>query len=100
MNGANMFNAISLIVNLLTVIIVMSGPSSRLIRREHWLLAAGLVAGSFSLGVQVLQYISYFLTGDLHIDPQLPVWVGKDIGFALVAAHFALKAYQTEANHT
>lgn len=79
---------------------IIQAAASSGVNTGCWLLTAGLVAGSFSLGVQVLQYISYFLTGDLHIDPQLPVWVGKDIGFALVAAHFALKAYQSKANHT
>jgi hypothetical protein len=92
MNNANLFNFVSLIVNLLTVLLVMTGPSSRLIRREHSLMVAGLVIGSFSLGAQVLQYLSYFLTGNLHVDPQLPLWVGKDIGFALIVAAFVLRA--------
>lgn len=99
MNGANMFNALSFAVNLITIVFIFVGPGTRLIRRGDPLIAAGLVAGAFSLGVEVLQYASYFLTGDLHLDPQLPLWVGKNIGYSLIVAGFAFDAIRQKRIH-
>ena len=98
MNDSNIFNAVSLVLNLLTIIFIFVGPGTHLIRRGHPLIAAGLVVGSFSLGVEVLQYTSYFLTGNLHVNPQLPLWLGKNLGYSLIVAGFVLAGLKQNRN--
>ena len=98
MNDSNLFNGVSLVLNLLTIILIFVGPGTHLIRRGHPLIAAGLVVGSFSLGVEVLQYTSYFLTGNLHVNPQLPLWLGKNLGYSLIVAGFVLAGLKQNRN--
>ena len=54
------------------------------------MITTGLLIASFSLLVEIAQYAVFFLTGHLPVDAASPFWLGKNIGYAVVATGVAL----------
>jgi hypothetical protein len=73
------------IIDLLAAGIIFGGALSDLtLRRKTWFKTA-LVIGAIGLTVQGVRNLQFLITGVSPLDSDVPLWMLKDLGLALIA---------------
>jgi hypothetical protein len=81
------------IINILAAVIIFVGALSERMRLYPSWHKVGLITAGLGLVFQAGRNVQFLATGISPTDIDLPVWVLKDIGIALIAFYYAHHAW-------